>query len=85
MCFVRFEASFFPFLFLPAEPDLLADLSRRVEEAEREFQAQDLDQKLTDLEAAKQRQVRSVAFFGSKLNEAMSLIFTLFTSHSLAG
>ena len=43
--------------FYFSEPNLLADLSRRVEEAEREFQAQDLDQKLKDLEAAKQRQV----------------------------
>ena len=40
-----------------AEPGLLNELSRRVEAAEREFVAQDLDQKLRDLEAAKQRQV----------------------------
>ena len=33
------------------------ELSRRVEAAEREFVEQDLDQKLRDLEAAKQRQV----------------------------
>ena len=39
------------------EPGLLNELSRRVEAAEREFVAQDLDQKLRDLEAAKQRQV----------------------------
>ena len=40
-----------------SEPGLLNELSRRVEAAEREFVAQDLDQKLRDLEAAKQRQV----------------------------
>lgn len=40
-----------------SEPGLLEELARRLEDAEREFQAQDLDQKLTDLEAAKQRQV----------------------------
>jgi hypothetical protein len=39
------------------EPGQLEELSRRVEAAEREFAAQDLDQKLTDLESAKQRQV----------------------------
>ena len=45
------KISYFP------EPGLLNELSRRVEAAEREFAAQDLDQKLRDLEAAKQRQV----------------------------
>lgn len=44
------------------EPQLLDDLARRVEEAERQFQAQDLDLQLRDLEAAKQRQVGDASF-----------------------
>ncbi len=42
------------------DPSLLQELGRRVEEAERQFQAQDLDLQLRDLEAAKQRQVMTV-------------------------
>lgn len=39
------------------EPGLLDELERRVEEAERKFQAADLDLRLKELEAARQRQV----------------------------
>jgi hypothetical protein len=39
------------------EPGLLDDLAKRVEEAERKFQAADLDLRLRELDAAKQRQV----------------------------
>lgn len=41
-----------------AEPGLLDELERRVEEAERKFQAADLDLRLKELEAARQRQVK---------------------------
>ena len=50
------------------EPGLLEELARRVEEAEREFAAQDLDQKLHDLEMAKQRQVRKKNRKTSQIN-----------------
>merc|ERR1719414_290579 len=50
------------------EPGLLNELSRRVEAAEREFVAQDLDQKLRDLEAAKQRQIARVRDMERELN-----------------
>lgn len=40
-----------------SEPGLLDELARRVEEAERKFQAADLDLRLKELDAAKQRQV----------------------------
>merc|ERR1719229_1365398 len=50
------------------EPGLLNELSRRVEAAEREFAAQDLDQKLRDLEAAKQRQIERVRDMERELN-----------------
>merc|ERR1712241_790308 len=50
------------------EPGLLNELSRRVEAAEREFAAQDLDQKLMDLEAAKQRQIERVRDMERELN-----------------
>jgi hypothetical protein len=36
----------------------LDELARRVEEAERKFQAADLDLRLKELDAAKQRQVK---------------------------
>ncbi len=39
------------------EPGLLDDLAKRVEEAEKKFQAADLDLRLRELDAAKQRQV----------------------------
>ena len=39
------------------EPGLLDELARRVEEAEKKFQAADLDLRLKELDAAKQRQV----------------------------
>ena len=39
------------------EPGLLEELARRVEAAEAKFQAVDLDLRLKELEAAKQRQV----------------------------
>ena len=42
---------------LVSEPGLLEELARRVEDAEAQFEAQDLDLTLRDLEAAKQRQV----------------------------
>ena len=42
-----------------AEPGLLEELARRVEEAESKFRAADLDQKLKALEEAKQRQVNN--------------------------
>lgn len=42
------------------EPGLLEDLARRVEDAERQFKAQDLEQTLNDLQRAKQRQVEQV-------------------------
>ena len=52
---------FRPFLPLTvpvvSEPGLLEELARRVEDAEAQFEAQDLDLTLRDLEAAKQRQV----------------------------
>ncbi len=41
------------------EPGLLDELERRVEEAERKFQAADLDFRLKELEAARQRQVKA--------------------------
>jgi hypothetical protein len=41
-----------------SEPGLLDELARRVEEAERKFQAADLDLRLKELDAAKQRQVK---------------------------
>ena len=44
-------------LTLFSEPGLLDELARRVEEAERKFQAADLDLRLKELDAAKQRQV----------------------------
>jgi len=40
------------------EPGHLDELERRVEEAERKFQAADLDLRLKELEAARQRQVK---------------------------
>ena len=40
------------------EPGLLDELARRVEEAEKKFQAADLDLRLKELDAAKQRQVK---------------------------
>ena len=53
-----------------SEPGLMDELARRVEEAESQFQAQDLDQTLRDLEAAKQRQVKilSIRINGSKIS-----------------
>jgi hypothetical protein len=44
-----------------AEPGLLDELARRVEEAEKKFQAADLDLRLKELDAAKQRQVKREA------------------------
>ena len=53
-----------------SEPGLMDELTRRVEEAETPFQAEDLDQALRDLEAAKQRQVKilSIRINGSKIS-----------------
>merc|ERR1712029_489161 len=42
------------------EPGLLEELTRRVDEAERKFKAAALDQKLNELEEAKQRQAEQV-------------------------
>lgn len=42
------------------EPGLLDELARRVEEAEKKFQAADLDLRLKELDAAKQRQVKLI-------------------------
>lgn len=50
------------------EPGLLDNLARRVEEAESQFQAQDLDQTLKDLVAAKQRQTERVRDMQRELN-----------------
>ena len=47
------------FVILFPEPGLLDELARRVEEAEKKFQAADLDLRLKELDAAKQRQVYS--------------------------
>ncbi|XP_059094696.1 laminin subunit gamma-1-like isoform X3 [Tigriopus californicus] len=50
------------------EPGLLEELARRVEEAEEQFQAEDLDQRLKDLVSAKQRQTASVRDLERELN-----------------
>jgi len=52
---------------------MLEELQRRVEEAERQFQAQDLDLQLRDLEAAKQRQVNILNYFSMLIDSQLNI------------
>lgn len=53
---------------------MLEELARRVEEAEKQFQAEDLDQRLKDLVAAKQRQVQEIGLVHKQGNEPRSYL-----------
>ena len=51
-----------------SEPGLLEELARRVEAAEAKFESANLDLRLTELEAAKKRQVTYIFFLFGYLN-----------------